>query len=69
MGLTSAEKQRALRQRRADQGLTEVRGIYAPESLHQAIKQAVKKMQVQKREGPSTRNGPSAALLAYGSAS
>lgn len=53
MSLTSAEKQRALRQRRADQGLTEVRGIYAPESLHKAIKEAAQKVQSKKPRLPA----------------
>ena len=44
MPKTVAERQQALRKRRADQGLTEVRGIYAPEAQHQAIKEAAKKL-------------------------
>lgn len=40
---TTTERVAALRQRRADQGLTEVRGIFLPPSLHPKLKeQAVK---------------------------
>ena len=35
---TTAERQQALRQRRLADGLTEVRGIYLPQSLHAELK-------------------------------
>lgn len=39
--MTNAEKQRALRQRRLEEGRTEVRGVYAPTGLHRALKAAM----------------------------
>ena len=39
---TAAQRQQALRERRAAQGLTEVRGIYLPPALHQWLKQMAK---------------------------
>lgn len=44
MALSNKEKQQALRDRRAKEGLTEVRGIYAPESDHAKIKAYAKKL-------------------------
>src|SRR6185312_5284688 len=37
---TTAERQRAYKARKADAGLTEVRGIYAPPERHAAIREA-----------------------------
>lgn len=47
--MTTAEKQRALRQRRADEGLTELRGVYAPTDLHAELKQKIAKWLKQKK--------------------
>lgn len=41
---TTAERQRAYRQARAAEGLTEVRGIYAPPEKHAAIREAAAKV-------------------------
>jgi hypothetical protein len=38
MALSSKEKQEAFRQRRAEQGLQEVRGIFLPPELHAELK-------------------------------
>jgi hypothetical protein len=42
--MTTAQRQQALRARREALGLTEVRGIYAPQALHKAIKDAARKL-------------------------
>lgn len=55
MPQTSKEKQKAFRARQAMLGHTEVRGIYAPPSLHAAIKEAARKI-VEKR-GPLEDSG------------
>lgn len=39
---TNAQNQQALRARRLEQGLTEVRGIYLPPALHKWLKQVAK---------------------------
>ncbi len=44
MPQSSKEKQEAFRARNAMLGLTEVRGLYAPPSLHAAIKKAAQKL-------------------------
>jgi hypothetical protein len=41
---TTAERQRAFRASLKQQGLTEVRGIFAKPDQHQAVKDAVKKV-------------------------
>ena len=41
---TTAQRQAALRERRAAEGLAEVRGIYLPPQLHPAIKAAARKL-------------------------
>lgn len=41
---TPTERARALRERRAAQGLSEVRGIWAPAALHEAIKAAAARL-------------------------
>jgi hypothetical protein len=41
---TPAQRQQALRQRRLEQGLTEVRGLYAPPAQHKQIKDAARKL-------------------------
>ena len=45
---TVAERQQALRAKRAAAGLTEVRGIWAPPADHAAIKASVKRAQGRK---------------------
>lgn len=42
---TAAERQRAMRQARADAGLVEVRGIYAHQDDHATIKAYAAKLQ------------------------
>lgn len=42
---TTAQRQQALRQRRLEQGMTEVRGIYAKPKHHALIKAYAKKLQ------------------------
>lgn len=39
---STAQRQQALRQRRADLGLTEVRGLYAPADKHAEIKRLIR---------------------------
>jgi hypothetical protein len=46
---TTAERQQALRAKRAALGLTEVRGIWAPPEDHAAIKASVKRAQGRKK--------------------
>jgi hypothetical protein len=41
---TNAQKQAELRARRLAQGITELRGLYAPTTQHAAIKAAVREM-------------------------
>lgn len=41
---TNAQRQAALRQRRAAEGLTEVRGVYLPPPMHKALKEYAKKL-------------------------
>lgn len=41
---TPAQRQEAMRARRAMLGMTEVRGIYAPPELHAAIKEFARKL-------------------------
>lgn len=41
---TAAQRQKALRARRAEEGLFEVRGIYLPPALHPELKAMAKKM-------------------------
>jgi hypothetical protein len=41
---TTAQRQEALRARRAIEGLTEVRGIYLPPELHAELKKIAAKM-------------------------
>lgn len=41
---TTAERQRAYKARKAEAGLTEVRGIYAPAERHHAIREAAAKV-------------------------
>lgn len=41
---TTKERQEAMRARRAMLGMTEVRGIYAPPSMHAAIKELARKL-------------------------
>lgn len=40
--LTSTEKVRALRERRAANGVTELRGLFVPTELHKTVKAMVK---------------------------
>jgi len=40
--LTNTEKVRALRERRAADGVTELRGLFVPTALHQTVKAMVK---------------------------
>ena len=49
---TNTQRAQDLRKRRKDQGITEVRGIWAHHDLHKAIKQAVREIQakLQRRE-------------------
>jgi len=42
---TTAERQKALRARRAAEGKTEVRGIYLPQAKHAALKKIAKELQ------------------------
>jgi len=51
---TAAERQRALRQARADAGLTEVRGIYSHPEDHAAIKAHAAKL-LRKRRAACAR--------------
>ncbi len=46
---TVAERQEALRKRRLDEGLTEVRGVYAKASHHAKIKAFAKTLQTPKK--------------------
>ncbi len=39
---TNAERQKALRKKRQEAGITEIRGLYAPANLHPAIRQMVR---------------------------
>ncbi|WP_156902036.1 hypothetical protein [Azohydromonas australica] len=39
---SNKERQEALRQRREEQGMTELRGLYAPTELHAEIKQRIR---------------------------
>lgn len=41
---TNSERQAALRQRRAAEGLTEVRGVYLPQPMHKTLKEYAKKL-------------------------
>lgn len=41
---TTAQRQEALRARRAAEGLTEVRGIYLPPALHPELKRLAEKL-------------------------
>jgi hypothetical protein len=50
---TTTERVRELRQRRQESGLSEVRGIWAPASLHDAIREAGAKLQRKRRKTPS----------------
>lgn len=43
-GLSASERQARFRAKRADAGLTEVRGIFLPPDLHAAIKSAAEGM-------------------------
>lgn len=53
-GKTSAQRQNELRQRRAQEGLTEVRGIYLPPEHHQRLKQMAQAIrEFSPREGGS----------------
>jgi hypothetical protein len=45
---TTAQRQEALRARRAMLGLTEVRGIYLPPALHPKLKQIAAKLKAPK---------------------
>lgn len=51
---TPAERQEALRARRAMLGMTEVRGIYLPPELHAELKAYAKKLE---RRGKDHREG------------
>ena len=44
MPLTNKEKQQALRKRRADEGLKEIRCVWAKESDHKILKSKIRKM-------------------------
>lgn len=44
MALTNKEKQEAFRARQALLGLKEVRGVFLPEVLHDALKEEARKM-------------------------
>jgi hypothetical protein len=44
MALSNAERQEALRARRALLGVTEVRGIYLPPALHASLKEHAAKL-------------------------
>ncbi len=44
MPLTNAQKQEALRKRRALEGLQEIRGTWAQQKYHRAIKDMIKNM-------------------------
>jgi hypothetical protein len=46
---TTRERQEALRARRAEQGLQEVRGIYLPPELHAKLKDMARKMNKEKK--------------------
>lgn len=54
---TTAERQRAMRQARADAGLQEVRGIFAHPDDHAAIKAYAAKL-LRKRNRPSVPETP-----------
>lgn len=41
---TNAQKQADLRKRRADQGITELRGVYAPTVDHKRLKAELKRL-------------------------
>lgn len=50
---TTAERQEAFRARRAMlEGATEVRGIFLPPELHQALKEAAKKLAAAHKKNP-----------------
>lgn len=53
---TNAQKQAALRARRAAEGITEVRGLYANTKHHDEIKQAARKFaeKLAKRKHPAS---------------
>lgn len=49
MPLSAKEKQAAYRQRQAEQGLQEVRGIYLPPAMHAELKKIARKLLEQAR--------------------
>ncbi len=51
---TIAQRQADLRQRRAEEGLTEVRGLYAKPTDHAKIKAFAKSLQKKKESGLKT---------------
>lgn len=55
---TTAQKQRDFRARKIAQGLTEVRGIFAPPEAHAAIKEAARELvgAIPYSRRPSSRN-------------
>lgn len=54
---TNAEKQAALRARRAAEGITEVRGLYAKTEHHAEIKQAARKVAAKLAKRPTAGKG------------
>jgi hypothetical protein len=54
---TTAERQRALRQARADAGLVEVRGIYAHPDDHATIKEHAAKLLRKRVKVPNRASG------------
>lgn len=53
MAMTNKERQEAYRARKAMEGATEVRGIYLPLELHQALKDYARKLAAPKRKPKS----------------
>jgi hypothetical protein len=59
MALSNKEKQEAFRARNAMLGLTEVRGVFLPPSLHAELKEQAKKLLAKHKpleESPAVRN-------------
>jgi|GEM_PF-4591053 len=55
MALSNKEKQEAYRQRRAEQGLQEVRGIFLPPELHAELKALAAKLLKKAQKAPSAK--------------
>lgn len=54
---TNAQKQADLRARRAADGITEVRGLYAKKEHHAEIKQAARKVAAKLEKRPTAGKG------------